>query len=105
MGLFSGGLGGLAKGLIGGVLFGGIGSILGFADGLFGDDPAEEARKEAEKRAEEARRIAMDKKPEEESATISFGSDDSDFGNYGDFLIPKSSSSGLASTGKSGLGF
>lgn len=68
---------------------------------------AANARLEAQRKAEEeARRIAMERRPDEVSATLEVGGTTSvgtDMQTTADFLIPKQTSLGTA--GKSGLGF
>ena len=68
---------------------------------------ATNAQREAQRKAEEeARRIAMERRPDEVSATMEVGGSTSVGTNMqttADFLIPKQTSLGTA--GKSGLGF
>lgn len=68
---------------------------------------ATNAQREAQRKAEaEARRIAMERRPDEVSATLEVGGSTSvgtDMQTTADFLIPKQTS--LGTSGKSGLGF
>ena len=70
-------------------------------------EKATNAQREAQRKAEEeARRIAMERRPDEISATMEVGGSTSvgtDMQTTADFLIPKQTSLGTA--GKSGLGF
>lgn len=70
-------------------------------------EKATNAQREAQRKAEEeARRIAMERRPDEVSATMEVGGSTSvgtDMQTTADFLIPKQTSLGTA--GKSGLGF
>ncbi len=78
------------------------------------NEQEEEAQKEREKMQREAdaeaKRIRMaGRTNQQEAATVTFGSQDTEYGDYTDFLTPaattKKSMSGLGTSTTSGLGF
>lgn len=91
-------------------------AVIGAGSGLYAADQqkraAEADRKRREREAAAAKaesdRIARDTKPEEEAlGEISYGSGE-EFGGVGsaqEFVVPKNSSLGSSSSGRSGLGF
>ena len=85
----------------------GVSSIYSSIQSKKAQREATNAQREAQRKAEEeARRIAMERRPDEISATMEVGGSTSvgtDMQTTADFLIPKQTS--LGTTGKSGLGF
>ena len=70
------------------------------------DEQQAKLDKAERERKAEAERIARETRPEEEAASISFGSgQDDEFGSVSDFLVPKKTTTALGTTGSSGLGF
>lgn len=91
-------------------------AIIGAGSGLYQAEQqkkiakADRARREQEAAAARAEsdRIASETKPEEESLAdtkFGVGNDDSFSGGTEEFIIPKTSSLGSSSNGRSGLGF
>ena len=89
-----------------------IGSAaVGLGGSLYASSEQEKAQEKAAKKREAAARdeqnrldkIARDTRPDQESATIEYGSDfgEDDVGSYNDFLVEKTTTPGM--TGKSGL--
>ncbi len=92
-------------------------SIIGLGGSVYAASEQSKAQKEAQRKQDEAERlakieadrIAAEARPEEEKATIAFGSGDkTEVGSANDFLTPrtKAGSSGLGGTSATGgLGF
>ena len=88
--------------------------VVSAAASLYSANEQSKAQKEAQKKRDKAAqsererlaKINADARPEEESATVSFGKDDTGDagGSYDDFLVQTTNTSKLGSSGGSGLG-
>ena len=99
--------GAVATAVVASAVIGAVGTVYSTIESKKAQREATNAQREAQRKAEEeARRIAMERRPDEISATLEIGGTTSIGSNMqttADFLIPKQTS--LGTSGKSGLGF
>ena len=99
--------GAVATAVVASAVIGAAGAAYSAIESKKAQREATNAQREAQRKAEEeARRIAMERRPDEVSATLEIGGTTSIGSNTqttADFLIPKQTS--LGTSGKSGLGF
>ena len=99
--------GAVATAVVASAVIGAVGTVYSTIESKKAQREATRAQQDSQAKAEaEARRIAMERRPDEISATLEIGGSTSIGSNMqttADFLIPKQTS--LGTTGKSGLGF